>query len=502
MQQPYVLGIDIGTGSTKAVAFSAAGNVLATAQQFYGTLPSAPALSEQDPEVIWQAFVCVVQQAVAQAGAPPQGISFSSAMHSLLLLDGAGKPLAPSLTWADRRAAAVAEALRNSPQAEDFYSHTGTPVHAMSPLCKLAWFHLHEAPLLARAAKAISIKEYIWYKVFGVFEIDFSIASATGLFDINTCTWYAPALHFCGVSTAQLSEPKPTGFCRKLANDDLAGLLALSRQTSFCIGASDGCLANLGSNALDAGTAAVTLGTSGAARVATTAPLVAFPQMLFNYRLDENIFICGGAINNGGNVAQWLVQKLGMIEAPQTADYNELFEKAMAVPAGCEGLICLPYLRGERTPLWDERLTGAYLGLGPQHGQAHLVRAALEGVCFCLNQILNLLTARGQPIETLRVSGGIVHANMWLQMLADVTGKKVQVVQTEDASAIGAALLGLKAIGIAAALPASVEETFYPNGNTHEIYKKEFALFVQLSQTMQPLMHQVYEAATGGATLR
>src|SRR5215218_9337703 len=178
MEQPYVIGIDIGTGSTKAVAVAHSGAVRATAQVHYTTHPNKSHLSEQDPEDIWQAFVKTVKAITAKLPAPPAALSLSSCMHSLILMNGSNKPLTPNITWADRRSAAIAEQLRMVPEGAELYKVTGTPLHAMSPLCKLRWFRDCEPERFKKINKAISIKEYIWFKLFGVYEVDHSIASA------------------------------------------------------------------------------------------------------------------------------------------------------------------------------------------------------------------------------------------------------------------------------------------------------------------------------------
>ncbi len=491
MQQPYIIGLDIGTGSTKAVAVGPAGQVLAVAQVHYSNLKTDASFSEQDPETIWNAFVETVQNIRKKLPSIPLAVSLSSCMHSLLLVDEKGLPITPNITWADRRSAVIAAALRRTAAGEAIYKTTGTPLHAMSPLCKLAWFNAHQPDVLKAAAKAISIKEYIWAKLFGVYEIDYSIASATGLFDIQKLEWFAAALTFCGIGAGQLSTPVPTRHMRTGLAPSLASLMNLPAGTPFCIGASDGCLANVGSNALAPGTAAVTIGTSGAVRVASPAPIAVYPEMIFNYRLDETTFICGGAVNNGGNLLQWLLQQFLELPAPAAADYAALFDLVEKTPAGSGGLLCLPYLHGERAPLWNEAACGVFFGVRPQHGKAHFVRAALEGGCFALHGVLKKLEDAAGPVHTLWVSGGIVHAPVWMQLLADVTGKTLRLLQTEDASAIGAAALCFKALGLTDTYQMGEKETgetITPDAAGHAVYQKLFLRFNKLYKALEGLM--------------
>ena len=284
--EPYILGIDIGTGSTKGVAVGLNGKVLASSQHRYPIMQPQPGYNEQDPNLIWKAFVSCVQDVVKELKDAPQALSFSSAMHSLILVDEGGKALNNMITWADTRSEKIAQHLRDSDEGEAIYRQTGTPIHPMSPLCKLIWLKDNEHELFEKAAKFISIKEYIWYKLFNKFQVDYSIASATGLFDIIKLQWSAEACGLAGVNTGKLSEPVNTNYVQKELLPQMATLLGIPSTTPFVIGASDGCCANLGSHVMDNGTAALTIGTSGAVRITTSQPVYDYQAMHFNYLLN------------------------------------------------------------------------------------------------------------------------------------------------------------------------------------------------------------------------
>ncbi|MEO6705148.1 MAG: gluconokinase [Ginsengibacter sp.] len=297
--QQYIIGIDIGTGSTKAIAMNSKGTIIADSQFYYSTQSPKPGYSEQDPEIIWEAFKNCIIKIIDTVKYPPVSISFSSAMHSLIAVNKEKKPISNLITWADTRSERIAEQIRSSKEAKSIYKATGTPIHPMTPLCKIILIRKNQPAVFKNAFKFISIKEFIWFRLFGVYEIDHSIASATGLFNIKTLKWNKASLELCGINSSQLSVPKPTNFIRKNADPSILNSLSLSAETSFCIGASDGCLANLGSYAIDKGTAALTIGTSGAVRIASPKPVFNFQEMTFNYLLDDKIFICGGPVNNG-----------------------------------------------------------------------------------------------------------------------------------------------------------------------------------------------------------
>jgi gluconokinase len=493
--QPYVLGIDIGTGSTKSVALNCSGVVIAVSQFYYPTIITSPGYSEHDPGVIWEAFVNCINKISAVAGTP-LAIGLGSSMHSLIVMDGNHEALTNSITWADIRSEKIADELRRSGAAESLYRETGTPIHAMSPLCKIMWFKNNSPGIFTNASKFISIKEYIWHRLFNVYEADHSIASATGMFNITKFSWCNTSLNLCQITEAKLSELVPTDFIRKHLAPSPAALLNIPADTPFCIGASDGCLATIGSYATQPGIAALTIGTSGAVRLASPFPVFNFPTMTFNYVLDTKTFICGGPVNNGGSVIEWLFRTFIQNPNPDDTDFKNLFNTIETVAPACNGLLFLPYLYGERAPLWDEKSCGVYFGIRSYHTQAHFLRAAVEGVCYALLHVLQHIEASPGSINQLNVSGRVIQWETWLQILADITGKKIGITQTEDGSAIGAALLAMKAMNIVenySSLKPAGERVLEPDFRNHEVYKKYNHLFKDLYISLKGLMHQVHD---------
>lgn len=365
----------------------------------------------------------------------------------------------------------------------------------MSPLCKIKWLQQNEPQLFSLTAKFVSIKEYIWYQLFGEYVVDHSLASATGLFNVHSLQWEDPALSFAGISAEQLSLPVPVTYSRKGLKGSTADELGLPEDITFFAGASDGCLANLGSGCLSSSEAAITIGTSAAVRITHAKPVQAAGKMIFNYRLDEQTFVCGGATNNGGNVFQWLLN--GLFNGHATIkDYDALFDAIASVPPGSRGLLFLPYLHGERAPIWDERSSGSFLGANASHNLLHFARSAAEGVCYALNHILSSLEEQCGTIRQLYVSGGLVQSPVMMQLLANVTGKKVVVLQTEDASAIGAIYLAQKALGWISSytdLPRKEAQVFDPVPEDTKLYGELFTLYRSLYPVVKPIMHSIYQ---------
>lgn len=495
--EKYIIGIDIGTGSTKAVAMDSKATIIANSQFYYSTNEPHPGYSEQDPEVIWKAFVDCIKKIISEVKYPPVSISLSSAMHGLLVMDKNNSAITPLITWADTRSGKIAEETRNLTEAQTLYRSTGTPIHSMTPLCKIIWLKENEPDIFKAAFKFISIKEFIWLRLFNIYETDHSIASATGLFNIESFQWNDFSLKLCDINSSQLSELVSTDFIRKNLNADIADSLNIPADTMFCIGASDGCLANIGSYAIEKGTAALTIGTSGAVRVANEKPIFNFDEMTFNYVLDKQTFICGGPVNNGGNIMDWLFETFLKNTDPKDKDFEIFFETVDSISAGSQGLIFLPYLYGERAPVWDERSSGVFFGIKPFHTNASFLRAALEGICYSMNEVLEIVESSAEKIQQLNVGGGFIQSKTWMQILADITGKKLCVIETEDSSAIGAVLINMKALNMIEdydSLQPKNNLLVEPDLNNHLVYQKYYSVFKKLYSSLKDSMHEVYEA--------
>ena len=488
----YVLGVDIGTGSVKAVAVNIAGQSFKVCQQHYSYTAPQPGYYEQDPEQIWEAFIATIKDIITQIGSQPLAISLSSAMHSLICVDENCNALAPMTTWADSRSSAIAKKLRASAEGLAIYKATGTPLHAMSPLCKIIWLKENNPALFAQTYQFISIKEYVWYQLFKEFTVDHSVASGTGLFNIEQLAWHNESLALAGIKVANLSRPVPTDHTKSYESESL-NFLKLG--TSFVIGASDGVLANLGSMADKPGIAAMTIGTSGAVRVASNVPLPNMEAMTFSYILDSETFICGGPINNGGVALQWWLRNNGGPGLTEH-DYDNLFKEIAAIPAGSNGLLFLPYLTGERAPIWDSETCGNFFGVKLQHTQAHFSRAVLEGICYAMKHVLEAVQQNSVPITQINISGGFTKSEVWVQLLADITNTNLAILQADDASAVGAALIALKSLGLMKEYPQSANadlKIFKPDPKNAPVYAKGFDIYKQLYIDLKDTMHRIYK---------
>jgi len=468
------IGIDIGTTATKAVVFSPRGQVLFQTSRDYPMYHPEPNWSIQKPADLLQAVLDCLQE-VSEAYPAARFISFSAAMHSLMLLDEQNQPLTDCMLWADNRAAEQAERLRATPEGKFIYQRTGIPIHTFSPLTKLWWLKEEEPALFQRAHKFISAKEYIWYHLTGAFQVDSSMASGTGMLNLQSLQWDAEVLRDLGIVEEQLSTIVPTTFFTQ----------SLDGQHTLVIGAGDGPLASLGTGAIGEGKIALTIGTSGALRLPVRGPKVDPEMRTQCYHLLGDQYLSLGAVNNGAVVLQWLKENVLRTEA----SFESLFEQAAGVPAGSDGLLFVPYLLGERAPIWDAKARGVMLGLSIQHQQAHFVRAAMEGIVLGLRHIAEVLlpNAAERAGMEIRASGGFAKSELWLQIVADVFQMRVVVAETVEGSAWGAVMLGCKALGLECEDGGGEEQTFESNLENSEVYESCFRQFCQVYPFLQKM---------------
>ncbi|HET9979105.1 MAG TPA: gluconokinase [Ktedonobacterales bacterium] len=449
------IGVDLGTTSLKAVAFDGDCQEIVRASRAVARTSSEEGAAEQDPHALVQAANDALAEVTAAAhskGYTVGAIGLSAAMHSLIPVGGDDQPLGPALLWMDTRPEAEAEELWKMPEGQAAYTRTGTPVSAMAPLVKLRWLRRAKPDIYQRAARFVSLKEWLWHSWFGVWEVDSSIASATGLYNLRDHAWDAGALELAGVTTEKLSKLVDPTFTRHARESEALRKAGLPEDAAIVIGASDGPLANLGVGAVDTSRMVLTIGTSCAVRMGCDKPLTDVASRIFCYVLADDRFIVGAPGNSGGDVLAWLSRSLFGTHPPadvRTPQDDERLTKLLAIAATSsdEQLLFLPYIAGERAPLWQADATGSIVGLRVTHTAAHVLRAAVEGILFNMRwmseRIFELL---GQPTELL-ATGKVLEVEWIRQLTADIFGLPVRFPGGADASATGAATLAIIARG-------------------------------------------------------
>jgi xylulokinase len=458
----HYLGLDISTTATKALLIDERGAVIGVASATYEYETPRPLWSEQDPALWWDATLRSIRQVLASSGVAAESvgaIGLAGQMHGLVLLDAAGRVLRPAILWNDQRTERQCAEISRRVGAERLLELTGNaPVTGLTAP-KLLWVQEHEPEIYERIAHVLLPKDYVRYRLTGEFASDVADASGTLLLDLGRRSWSGEVCRSLGVPLEWLPRlhegPAVSG---ELAAD-VATALGLRAGTPVVAGGGDQAAAAVGCGVIDPGTLALSLGTSGVVFAPTSTPVLEPGGRLhaFCHAVPGRWHAMGVMLSAAGSL-RWFRDTF----APG-ADYDSLLAAAAQVPAGCEGLIFLPYLSGERTPHPDPLARGGFVGLTVRHSLPHLTRAVLEGVAFGLRDILDLLTASGAAATSIRVSGGGARSPLWRQIIADVLQAELVEISTTEGAAFGAALLaavgGGSFAGVAEAVAATVQVT-------------------------------------------
>lgn len=461
MPPACLLGIDIGTSGAKAVVTARDGRLLAAAGREYAIQSPRPGWAEQDPEDWLAAALACARQALQESGVRGDqvaGIGLAGQMHSLVCLDERGRPLRPAILWADQRSGPQARALSERIGRERLAAWAGNPLAAGFMLASWAWLRENEPDTAAKTRLLMLPKDYTRLRLTGAAGAEPSDASSTLLFDPHQGRWSAPLLAETGLREEQLPPLSPSARVAGGLLPEMADSIGLPAGTPVVMGASDVSAQALAQGVTTPGMVSCTIGTGGQLFAPLAAPNhdPGLRLHLFCHCLPDTWHL-EAAILSAGLALRWLRDQVFT-----GRDYAALASAAGEVEAGLDGLFFLPFLAGERTPYMDAGLRAGFLGLGLRHGQAHMIRAVMEGVVFALRQGLELMQSLGAPLERLAASGGATRHPLWLQLQADIFNRPVYTAEAEEATARGAALLAGIGAGVYAdaadAIRAGVRE--------------------------------------------
>ncbi len=503
--KPWFLGIDLGTGSCKSVVVNEKAEILGFGSGDYAGSNTQQRWQEQEPESVLAGMLHSAQSAIIHAGVDGNGcqaLSIGGALHSLIAMDGAGRPITGVITWADGRGAPQAQAIRQTPQSPELYQQTGCPVHSMYSPYKILWLRQELPEIFAKAVRFITAKEYVLEKLTGQQVIDYSLASGSGLLNVHTLDWDALALDVAGITRNQLAQLAPplTTFHRLDAG--LVKALGIPAQTPVVLGSSDAANSTFGAGAVNPWQATCMVGTSGAFRIVAPRPLLDQKARLFCYAIDSSHWLVGGAINNGGIALSWLRDAINRA-FPQLPDgtklsFDDLVALAGQVGPGAGGLICLPFFAGERSPNWNLNARAMIFGLTLQHDIRHIARALLEGIAFRLRSLDEILYEMVGDIREIRASGGFTHSELWTQIIASTLNRDLLVPAWGETSSLGAAFWAMQSAGALSSFEnaqnfISVERRYTPVSKDAAIYDRLYRIYVDLYQNSSPGFDQIAE---------
>jgi xylulokinase len=471
----WTLGIDVGTTGSKAILVSEDGGVQASCTTEYPLFTPQPLWAEQDPADWWTATASSIKRVLADGGVTPDqvaGVGLTGQMHGLVLLDAQGQVLRPCIMWNDQRTAAQCAAINERLGEAEVLRLTGNPMLPGFTAPKIVWVRENEPQVYARAAKVLLPKDYIRYRLTGDFLSEVSGASGTSLFDVGRRRWSDGMLKALDVPREWLPEVTESPVASAAVSAEAAGQTGLLEGTPVVGGAGDQAAQAVGTGIVEEGLVSATLGTSGVVFAASREyrPEPEGRLQAYCHAVPGTWHLMGVMLSAAGSFRWYrdaLCERERELERETGRDaYDILTEAAAEAPAGCEGLLFLPYLSGERMPYSDPDARGVFFGLTLRHRKAHMTRAVLEGVTYGLRDLLELMRALGLSIGQVRASGGGARSPLWRQILADVFATQIATVNVVEGAAYGAALLAGVGAGVYESVATAAGATIRVAGET------------------------------------
>lgn len=496
---PLVLTLDIGTSSVRAMIWDRNGDWVPgwEAEIEHRMTLTADGGVEADARALWRRTVRCIDSVLEKAERQATligAVGISTFWHSLMGVNGEGKPLTPVYTWADLRSQSAAQELKQRLDEQAIHARTGCMLHSSYLPAKLLWLSQSQAETFHAVESWMSFGEYCFLQLFGETAVSISMASGTGLLNQDTCTWDSALLEVLPVTVGQLSRLVDADTAFTHLHKKWTKRWPALKNVSWYPALGDGACSNAGSNCVTRERMALMIGTSGALRVLWAANGVATPSGLWRYRLDREHIIVGGALSNGGNLVRWLRETL------QIGKRSDMARQIASLPPDGHGLTVLPFLAGERNPDYRADLRATIQGLGLATTPYEIAQAGLEAVSYRCALIHDLLARVAPEAETLVVNGGaILHRPYWMQITADVLGRPLIVSSEAEATSRGAALMALRSLGELASIEAAQDrlgDCFSPDLERHAIYQRGAQRQQRLYDLLQDFSAEAAPAVT------
>lgn len=455
----YTLGLDIGTSAVKALLMDKNGEIVAENSESYPLYTPNPGWAEQNPEDWWQASQKVIKDLIEENEIKAEdikAISFSGQMHSSVFLDQKMEVIRPAILWSDTRTSKECREIEKRVGGiEELTKLVSNPALEGFTAAKILWLRNNEPENYKKVKKVLLPKDYIRYKLTGELGMDLSDAAGTLLCDVKAEDWSEEIMELLEIDQEIMPPVLKSVDIVGNITEKAAELTALSTETKVVAGGADNACGAVGSGIIKAGRVMASLGSSGVVVAQTDKP-EADPEgrvHLFNHAVPGSHYMMGVMLSAGMSF-KWMKEEMFKDEI----GFEQLNEEAEAVEAGSEGLIFLPYLYGERTPHADADARGVFFGISGKHKRGHFIRSVMEGVSFGLRDSLELIKDRGVEIEEIRLIGGGAKSKLWQQIVADIFGAEISLLNVEQGPAFGAAIIAGVGAGVFSDFESIVEE--------------------------------------------
>ena len=502
----YLLGVDIGTSGTKTVLFDLAGRTIASATAEYPLYQPNIGWAEQVPEDWWKATVATIAQVVKNSGVNPsdiEGLGLSGQMHGMVLLDKEGTVLRSSIIWCDQRTQAECDQITDQVGRERLIEITANPALTGFTASKVMWVKNHQRTIFDKIDKILLPKDYIRYRLTGVFATEVSDASGTQFLDVPERNWSAEVLTKLGIDPKWLPKVYESLEISATLSKEAAALTGLAPGTPVAGGGGDQAAGAVGNGIVKPGILSSTIGTSGVVFACMDEVAIDPKGRVHTFcHAVPNTWHVMGVTQGAGLSLQWLRNQFGGMEKElsQFLDVDPYvlmgYQAEKAAP-GCEGLLYLPYLMGERTPHLDPYAKGVFFGLSAKHGRREVFRAVMEGVAYSLRDCIEIIREMGVPVREVRASGGGGKSALWRQMQADMMHTAMATINSSEGPALGAALLAGVGAGVYRSVPEACAQAITvtgmqaPNPENEAVYDRYYAVYQELYQALKPSFRKI-----------
>ena len=501
MEKTYLLGIDIGTSACKVAVFDREGNVVRAGTGDYAVYYPHPGWAEQDPDEWWRAICGAVQGILAGGGILPgqiAGVSIDGQSWSAIAIDKDGNVLTRTPIWMDTRAQSICDRLNREIGAEKIFEISGNSLQPSYTTAKVLWYKENLPDVYSRTDKILQSNSFIAYRLTGEVSQDISQGYGLHFFDMKKGTWDKDMCREMGLPIEFFPDIVPCDRVVGTVTAEAAKLTGLLEGTPVVAGGLDASCGTLGAGVVHPGETQEQGGQAGGMSICMDT-YKADPRLILGYHVVPGLWLLQGGTTGGGGVMRWFEHEFAdyersIQETTGISSLNQLNVIAEKVPAGCEGLIFLPYMAGERSPIWNPAAKGVFYGLDFSKTKGHMVRACMEGVALSLRHNLETAKEAGAEVNVLRAMGGSANSRLWTQIKSDMTGKPIVVPSSDTATTLGAAMLAGVAVGMykdyEEAVRLTVKETrrHEPDPEKKEIYDRVYGRYIELYESLKGMM--------------
>lgn len=502
----YLLGIDLGTSGTKTVLFDQTGKALASATGEYPMNQPKNGWAEQDPDDWWTACISTVQTVLQTAGIAPAdiaGIGIAGQMHGLVMLDEKGAPLHPCILWCDGRTGEQCREITDRVGAQRLIDITANPALTGFTAGKVLWMRKHKPELYAKCRQMMLPKDYLRFKLTGVYATEVSDASGTNLFDVPARTWSREVLEILDIDPALLPPVYESSEVTGSVSEEAARLTGLAPGTPVVGGAADNAAAAVGTGVVEEGKAFVTMGTSGVIFAHSDTVQIDPKGRVHTFcSAVPGAWVVMSCTLSAGGSLQWFRNQFCAAEMQTAAGmgvdpYLLMDQQAEKIPMGADRLLFLPYLMGERSPILDADSRGVFFGLSGMHTRQHMLRAVMEGVVYSMRQGMDVLRGMQVAPSQLYATGGGGKSKLWRQMLSDILVSPVQTIQNSEGPALGVAILAGVGTGLYKDVASACREMIATNpaqdpvAEHTRIYEEYYKLYTALYPALKDSFQQL-----------